>query len=65
MEWPSTGAGLEPSFVEAGLESGKMEDELVLEFTGVGLVLQSKVKLIAPLTLLSPCGGDLSLDYRV
>ena len=51
--------------VEAGLESGKMGDELVLGFTGVGLVLQSKIKLIAPLTLLSPCGGDLSLDYIV
>jgi hypothetical protein len=63
MEWPSTGAGLGPSLVEAGLESGKLGDELVLGFTGMGLVLQSKVMLIAPFTLLSPCGGDPSLDY--
>ena len=42
MEWPSTGAGLGPSLVEAGLESGKMGNELVLGFTGMGLV-QGKV----------------------
>ena len=42
MEWPSTGAGLGPSLVEAGLESGKMGNELVLGFTGMGPV-QGKV----------------------